>query len=481
MPPAPGSPLLRALRGVPLPGALLAAGAALVALLLLQPLLRIPLHVPLNYNEGWNAYLDARAAGLQPGQLYPSDGLVFDNYPPLSFHLVGALGRLAALDMIVAGRIVAAASLLASAALAGLCVARLGGSARAGLAASMLLLLYAATLFRGYVAMDDPQWLAHALMLGGLAVLLRDPGAARIPLGQVASAALLVTAGGFVKHSLVALPLAATAWLALLRPRAAAAWLAAAAGAVAAGALATALEHGTGAFAAVLAHRRVFAAARLAPALGDQAAFLPMLLVAALVWHARRRPSDPAALFAALFVAASLLTGTVQRLGEGVNINAHFETLSALCIATGLAVSRAAAVPRRGRPPAALLALAALPALAMAPGTLWRSWDQARAAPALARAWAPVIERIRAAPGLAGCEMPSLCFWAGKPFVVDQFNLGQSVDTGAPIAPFHALAFGIFEYGAHAYRRATTPGPQRRDPLLADLLARGYAPVAGGP
>ena len=389
------------------------------------------------------------------------------------------------------GRIVATASLLASAALAGLCVARLGGGLRGALAASGLMLLFAATTFRAYVAMDDPQWLAHALMLGGLTVLLHDPPD-RIRLRRVAAAALLVAAGGFVKHSLVGLPLAATAWLALVRPRALAAWLPAAAGAVAAGALATALLHGQHAFAAVLAHHRVFQAARLAQALGDQAPLLPMLAIAGLAWQGRRRPSDPPMLFAALFVAASLLTGIVQRLGEGVNVNAHFETLAALCIAAGLAVSRsttptpaAGTLPGRSLGPAALVALAALPALATVPRTLSRSWDQARAAPALARSWQPVIERIRAAPGLAGCEMPSLCFWAGKPFVVDQFNLGQSIDTGAPLAPFDALArahaFGVFEYGRDAYLRATAPGPHRRDPLLADLLAQGYAPVATGP
>ncbi len=477
--------------------ALLLAGAVLSALLLLCPLLRIPLHVPLNYNEGWNAYFDARASGLAAGPLYPSDGLVFDNYPPLSFHLVGALGRYGTGDMIVAGRIVAAASLLASAALAGLCTARLGGNARGSLAAAGLLLLFAATVFRGYVAMGDPQWLAHALMLGGLAVLLHDPAATPIPLGRVAVAALLVASGGFVKHSLVGLPLAATAWLALVRPRAAAAWLLAAAGAVAAGALATALLHGPHAFASVLGHRRVFQAARLAQALSGQAPLLPMLGVAALAWWGRRRPSDPPMLFAALFVAASLPSGIVQRLGDGVNVNAHFETLTALCIAAGLAVSRAGKRPG-ARPtlpepslrgwstgPAALVVLAALPALATAPRALAQSWDQAWSGPALARSWQPVIERIRSAPGLAGCEMPSLCFWAGRPFVVDQFNLGQSVDTGGPIAAFDTLArahaFGVFEYGRDAYVRATTPGPHRRDPLLVDLLAQGYAPVATGP
>ncbi len=473
----------------PIRTSLLLGVAVLVALLLLEPLLRLPLHLPLNYNEGWNAYFDSRATGLDAGPLYPSDGLVFNNYPPLSFYLVGALGRYGVGDMILAGRIVATASLLASAALAGLCVRRLGGGTRESLVASGLLLLFSATFFRKYVAMDDPQWLAHALMLGGLAVLLRHQSQGRFPPGRVVAAALLVAAGGFVKHSLVGLPLAVTLWLALVQPRAAATWLAAAVGWVAAGLLATALLHGPEAFASVLGHRRVFQTGRLAHALGGLAQFLPLLGVAALAWRTRRRPADPPMLFVMLFVAISLPTGIVQRLGEGVNVNAYFETLAALCLAAGLAVSRASAAgpARRGRAPGptGLAVLAALPALVLAPWTLARSWDQADGNLARARSWEPMVARLRAAPRLAGCEMPSLCFWAGKPFVVDQFNLAQSVATGASIARFDALArthaFGAFEYGRDAYLRAITPGPHARDPLLMDLLARGYAATETGP
>ena len=51
-----------------------------------------PRRIPLNYNEGWNAY---HTAGVLAGQpLYPSPaGLVLTNYPPLSFYFVAAAGR----------------------------------------------------------------------------------------------------------------------------------------------------------------------------------------------------------------------------------------------------------------------------------------------------------------------------------------------------------------------------------------------------
>src|ERR1700728_142178 len=64
----------------------------------------IPLHVSLDPNEGWNAYHAAaamRGHGLYPG----AASFMANNYPPLSFYLVGLLGQVTG-DPIVAGRIV---------------------------------------------------------------------------------------------------------------------------------------------------------------------------------------------------------------------------------------------------------------------------------------------------------------------------------------------------------------------------------------
>jgi hypothetical protein len=155
---------------------LLLAGAGLLATLLLGPAFIIFRHVPLLYNEGWNAYFAVRAVTAGAGPLYPPAGdLVFNNYPPLSFYLVGWVGRWVTGDMIVAGRIVALVSLLACAGLLGLCVYRLGGGWRTSAATALLLALFAADFFPRYVAMDDPQWLGHAVMLGGLGAVARPP------------------------------------------------------------------------------------------------------------------------------------------------------------------------------------------------------------------------------------------------------------------------------------------------------------------
>src|SRR5436305_1669765 len=89
------------------------AGALLLGVVVLgmiRPLLSIGRYLPLDPNEGCNAYF--ADAAIHGGVLYPAaDALITNNYPPLSFYLVGAVGYLTG-DNIFAGRFVALFSLL---------------------------------------------------------------------------------------------------------------------------------------------------------------------------------------------------------------------------------------------------------------------------------------------------------------------------------------------------------------------------------
>ena len=59
--------------------------------LLAPAAIRLPLAIPFGYNEGWNAFQALRAVVGQT--LYPPPGdLTANNYPPLSFYLVGWAG-----------------------------------------------------------------------------------------------------------------------------------------------------------------------------------------------------------------------------------------------------------------------------------------------------------------------------------------------------------------------------------------------------
>lgn len=460
---------------------LLLLGVLVTAFLLLGPVLTIPLHIPLNYNEGWNAYFARRAIGQDPAPLYPRpDSLVFNNYPPLSFYIVGVLGCVLG-DMIVAGRTIAMLSLLLSAALVGWCVRLLGGTKRGGLVAAIMLLLYASTYFHDYVAMNDPQWLAHGLMLASLAVLLRKRTVRRFTPTSLVIAALLMAAGGFVKHNLVALPLAITIWLFFVRPSAAGLWLAAASVWVSMGLLLTDLLHGSAAFRDILAHRRLIRIDRAPKALQRLVPLLPMMLVAILATP-RRDDIDRPMLLVGIFLTLSIPIGVLQRLGEGVNYNAYFEALIALCLATGLAVSAAKPWPMCGRTiwPSSLILLASIPLLLTMQKNLHRASRDIADRFARAQAWQPLIAQLAASPGEAGCEGLPLCFWAGKPFAIDMFNLDQSILTGGSVTGLDAVlqtdAFRTFEYSAQSFARSSSLQTLAGDPILRKLLEIGYTP-----
>src|SRR6267143_5594612 len=99
----------------------LAGTTVTVALASLPAIIRIvrtiPLRVSLDTNEGWNAY---QAVAAFAGGLYPhAPRFFFNNYPPLSFYLVGLAGRWTG-DPIVAGRLIACAAFAALAVMLGL-------------------------------------------------------------------------------------------------------------------------------------------------------------------------------------------------------------------------------------------------------------------------------------------------------------------------------------------------------------------------
>ncbi|MBB2204019.1 glycosyltransferase family 39 protein [Gluconacetobacter takamatsuzukensis] len=458
----------------------------MLALLLAGPVLTLPHHIPLNPNEGWNAYLAARALAGDPARpLYPPPGaMVFNNYPPLSFPLLGLAGRLGG-DMIVAGRLVALLALLTSAGLVAGCVRRMGGTQAGATLAGLLMALYAATSFHAYVAMDDPQWLAHAIMLAGLITLL-PAGSDRPRPGRVAAAALLIVAGGFVKHNLVALPLAVTVWLAWYDRRALAVWCGVGALALLAGfGLATRL-YGPAFLTDLLHHARTLTASGLADGVRKLAELSGLLLAAALLWAGS--PQDPAArrmrAFVTLFLAIGAATGLLERMGDGVSANAHLETLVAACLAVGLVRSRP--VHEGGRPfaPALPACLSTLPLLLLAPIQMTHEVRDLRALPARTTQWRTAIDYLRATPGPVACETLALCYWASKDETVDFFNLTQALLAGHQAYPFADIVrrhgFALVELDRAAHRHADALAHSGHDPLTQALDAAGYVPVRGG-
>ncbi len=405
---------------------------------------RSTLHIPINYNEGCNAYFVS--AVLAGGPLYfPPDALLTNNYPPLSFYLLAPLASLLG-DAVFAGRLVA---WLAFAAVTALIVAipyRHNRDLLASLFGGMVFAAYMAINYDIYVGMNDPQMLAHAIMLLGLFVAIGPRN------GNAVAAAVLMAAGLFVKHNIVALPAALALWLAVYDRRAAARFVATGILAGGIGLACCRLAFGPEFLTSLNAPRRYL------PTRGWRHAVewlfpmqLPILL--AMLGAVLDRGNRATTLFAfyllIAIVLACLLTG-----GDGVNFNLMFEVVIAFSLAAGQLLARLRQQRSLRGWAIGAYAFAALLNAALV-GTkdefLLRPWIAAMHAREAATA--ATIQVLAAHPGPAICETPILCYWAHKQLELDAFNFGQGVlagtkDEGIVLRRIAAGDYGAIEFAA---------------------------------
>jgi hypothetical protein len=379
--------------------------AALTLALLVRNILAIPVLAPLDPNEGWNAAHTLSL--LAKHALYPPpQSLMVNNYPPLSFYLVDALSRLTG-DAVIAGRILALLSFLGTCGGIALVLRQMGCSAHGQLFA---VLFFAATLLiaSNYVGMDDPQLLGHAVQLAALLLLLRE---------KILTAALIFAASLFIKHNLLALPLAATAWLFWRDQRAARRFLLCGTTAMGLGLVLFRLLYGANLL-TLLASPRLLSLANVQ--FGITHLWWAALPLAALV--ILRGPWKGFCLF---YAGAALIFGLGFSAGGGVDVNVFFDLAIACALVLGL-------LPQSSRWPSA--ALYVLP-LFLIFNLHDNNFFFTRA---FAAQSARDIAFLKSRPGPALCEQLSLCLWAGKGAQVDVFNVGEQIKTGtrdaAPLA-----------------------------------------------
>ncbi len=369
--------------------------------LLTRNLLAIPVIAPLDPNEGWNA---AHALALVAGQaLYPPpQSLMVNNYPPLSFYLVAGLARHGH-DPIVIGRWLSMLAFVATS--AGITAAlrlmrcHVGAAVFGGLFFAALLLITS-----DYAGIADPQLLGHALQMAALLLLLRE---------NLIASALLFAVSLFVKHNLLALPLAGGLWLIWQDYRAGFSFLLWTAAMVLALLIAFQL-HFHLSLLDQLASARLWSFANLFRA-GTHLWWVLLPLAAATgIWP------DRASLLCGLYGAIALVLGLGFAGGDGVDANSFFDLGIALSLTLGLAMDR-------GRWPELAAASAAPLLLFLIANFHDNNFFFTRAFRAQSTA---DIAFLKARPGPALCDQLSLCLWAGKPAEVDVFNIGEEIKTG---------------------------------------------------
>jgi hypothetical protein len=419
----------------------------------------IPLRISLDVNEGWNAYL---ATAAFAGGLYPHPPhFFFNNYPPLSFFIVGALGRMLG-DPLVAGRI---AGLVAFLALAGIAAraAHLMRCTRSEAAFSSALFVATTLALSHYVGMNDPQFLGQAAATAGVLFLIPEPHSWR----RLWLAAACLSAGIFIKHNIVALPLAAVAWL-WFQDRVTCRRLVVCGGvlAIAGAGLCLAL-FGRG-FLDALSAPRAFSATVTLWAFVRWIVRVPVF-VAVLVVLVRRFPRDPHIAFCAWYAGIASMLGVWFLGGDGVDWNVMFESNWVLCLAAGVALNR---LPARATTTLAV-AFTLLPAAAAGLAIRHARLDPESSLAARASHVAEFEERIALiaqARRAVFCEDLAMCFWAGRPAEVDLVNLRQHVKAGSPAD--QGLAW-LLDRHAFAFVQLNTPDALPGK-ALRDALARSY-------
>jgi len=401
--------------------------AATLVALFWFPLRRMFANVEVNYNEGWNSYRAAMVADGIP--LYgkpPQNFGTATAYPPLSFHLIGALGTRNTFSEV--GRWVSLISLLAIGILVALIVKRGGGSRQAAIFSFLLYEIAVALMLPDRIGMNDPQLLAEALSVAGFYFYVRNPISSRL----LCVSALLFCLAGFTKQTLIVFPAAVAIDLLFRSRRAFVTW----AGAMVlfAGLLAALTFSIDGRYFALhLMSKRAFSYSMAWSQFHRYALLFQSLLVIATAWSISALRTRR--VFALAFVFANALAFLLAG-GAGVDLNIFFNALAATVIACGFALSdirfalpgwRPAVVNSAG---VLMFGLLFMSTMIFAPGQLRRDREKLRTLPALESEFSSSVEFVKARPGPALCESLLLCYKAGKPFEYEPFSVRDQINTG---------------------------------------------------
>jgi hypothetical protein len=404
--------------------------ALLAAYFMVWPVWRAGFPIEIAQNEGWNAYHADAAMGAAP--LYPpTDTLIINNYPPLSFYVVGALAQVFG-DALYVGRVLSLLAILGLGALIAKLILQLGGGRAGAAIGGLWFVAVMARSFTRYAVMNDPQLVGHALMVAALIWFLALETRGRPVVLPIVAMAIV----GFYKHNIVAVPVTALVWLTLQDWRRAVLPAVIGAAVAALGLVICIMVYGD-VFLANLLTPRPMGAMRAINGLGRLQWILPALVMWG-IWIAAE-PNTRAARFTMLFVAVGFVVYLLQWTGESILDNAQFDLVIATAVGLGIAFDRAGATAfgrRHGE--TAARAVVVLVVVARLVATL-------RIEPALVLfdagyraqyfANADVVReeaaRIAKIPGPVACDYKVVCRLAGKPFSYDDFRAEMIVATGA--------------------------------------------------
>ncbi len=402
--------------------------SAIIALCYSQPVARLTDKVPIDPNEGWNAFHSNRLLKGEP--LYPPyNALTSNNYPPLSFYLNAGLAAWLG-DDLIAGRLVSFLSLLAVAAMLGTCIVEMGGRGAEAMVMSLFFLAFIAMFAKHYIGMADPQWLAHAVQLSGLYLLLKSRNRGSL----FYLAIFIMVVSGFIKQNLIALPLAVFLWLFVSDRAASVRFLVAGLSAVCVFLFTFTMIHGLDFLRGLFLDYREWHLETVAKAIDRQFNKLLAVLMFGVAGSVLLPQTGTFVLLQFYFMLACLW-GTFISGGSGVDVNALFDIIVASIMIGGMLLRHADRMECRTQSQAGRFSVLILAVLVVALAVslpyeivkvreFWKTRELAT------ESVAEDIRYLSETRGAAMCESLALCYWAGKQFEANDFMTREKIRAG---------------------------------------------------
>jgi hypothetical protein len=397
--------------------------------LLWYPLQRTSAHLEVAYVEGWNSYQDQMALRGIPLYGAPPKFTVL-NYPPLSFHIIGFLGRFTG-NLTAIGRWASLVSIMGIGLLIRALVQRFTGDWRAAAYAALSYFLWLGVFTPDHVGMNDPHLMGALFSTLGLYLYVRRPEST-FALG---GSAILFSIGFFIKQNSIAFPGAVGIHLLLTStsPRRFVGWAATLAAASAAWVLLFAVGTDGPYFWAHFLAPRFYSFHSLWYNVAWYLIVFQIPLLTAAVWSLYNATSRSRSVLVIAFVVASLLAVGFSG-GDGVYRNVFYDSIILLAVISAIALSDLAGAlydMRLSGITVTLLLLAPFAgAFAVLPQQLQAAWMARQKIPHLEQEFAGAVEFLRNRPGPALCEDLLLCYEAGKPFLYDSFFVDDHVRLG---------------------------------------------------
>ena len=396
-------------------------------LLIFYPIYRISFSgIFINYNEAWNAYHLTR---VNSGELLYNLQQQWTpvNYPPFSFYIVSGFSKLIH-NPILAGRYLSLLSLLLIITMVVFIVNILIKNLHYAVLSGIFCLSLFTTMAQVYIGMNDPQLLGHLPIILALLIYLRP---IKIKYHLLIVAALMAV-GIFIKHNLIALPLAITIELFLISRPDFFKWLIYL-GLITSGFILISINISGSNFIheVMLTGSRVYSIPQIVNSVDLLLTklFIPFILAIIGITYAARHLQLR---ITALYLVISISTGIYFSGGLGTNINIYFDTFISLSILLGVILSYLDSKSKLAKIFPLVISLSMIMSTRI---MIIDSIHQIIHLPDLAKE--EQMNRVDASflaqqDGSVLCIHNSIfiCYLSGKSFEYDSFNGGQMIATG---------------------------------------------------